>query len=112
MPPTAVFGKTQNFPPFFGNKSMINFRLAMAKFHPLETMSIDDMRFAAYDPTHAELYLTFRWGPQSREPSDPGMVYRIKLSGDKSEKVVSMFTNPSSQGGKPLLPQNLKIVLT
>ena len=63
------------------------------------------MRFAADDPTHAELYLTFHSGPHSLEPGDTGMIYRVKLSDQKSENVVTMFTNPSSQGSKLPLPK-------
>ena len=67
-----------------------------------------DMKHAAYDPAHAELYLTFRWGPHSREPSGTGTVYRMKLSDKKAETRLGVFGNSLTQERKLLLKKKYK----
>ena len=60
-----------------------------------------DMRLAAYDPKHAELYLTFRSGPNSPEEvaGEAVTIYRAKLSDNKTENAIRVFANPSHQEG-------------
>ena len=70
-----------------------------------------DMRLAAYDSTHDELYITFRWEPESPEgkpANTTGTIYRAKLSDNKAENGMDVFANPTTQAGMAIVTKNLK----
>ena len=69
-------------------------------------------RLAAYDPKHAELYLTLSWRPHSSEEAvtgETGTVYRVKLSGNQAERDVRAFVNAAARGGNWIVTKRFNL---